>query len=76
MIPMFHKGYATHIAYSDTDGCFVGHIAEIRDVIGFHGDSVDTVREAFHIAVDDYLDARAKLGRMPHPCDDDHAPPL
>jgi len=25
----------TRVAYSEEDGCFIGHIAGIRDVIGF-----------------------------------------
>ncbi len=41
--------------YSDEDGCFVGHIAGISDIVGFHGDSVEEIRRTFHEAVDDYL---------------------
>ena len=65
MNAMTYKGYAARIAYSDDDGLFVGHIAGIRDVIGFHGDSVTELRAAFEEAVDDYLDTCAKLGRTP-----------
>jgi predicted HicB family RNase H-like nuclease len=63
-----HKGYAARVEYSEEDACFVGHIAGIRDVIGFHGDSVAVLRAAFEEAVDDYLDSCKKLGREPnHP---------
>ena len=63
-----HKGYAARVEYSEEDGCFIGHIAGIRDVIGFHGDSVVELRAAFEEAVDDYLDTCAQLGREPnHP---------
>ena len=51
MTPMTYKGYAARIEYSDEDGCFVGHIAGISDIVGFHGDSVEEVRAAFHEAV-------------------------
>ena len=68
MNTMMHKGYAARVEYSEEDGCFIGHIAGIRDVIGFHGDSVVALRTAFEEAVDDYLDTCAKLGREPnHP---------
>lgn len=62
---MRYKGYAARIEYSDKDGCFVGHIAGIRDVVGFHGESVAELRSAFEEAVDDYLETCAKLGREP-----------
>jgi predicted HicB family RNase H-like nuclease len=62
---MNYKGYAARINYSDEDGLFVGHVAGIGDVIGFHGESVQALRSAFEEAVDDYLDTCAKLGRAP-----------
>lgn len=65
MSTMVYKGYAARIEYSDEDGCFIGHIAGIKDVIGFHADSVKELREAFVEAVDDYLAACDKLGRVP-----------
>ena len=40
MKPMTYKGYAAQIEYSDEDACFVGHIAGLADVIGFHADNV------------------------------------
>jgi len=56
MKTMQYKGYAARIEYSDEDKCFVGHIAGIRDIVGFHGDSVDSLSAAFKEAVDDYLE--------------------
>jgi len=53
---MQYKGYAARIEYSDEDKCFIGHIAGIRDIIGFHGDNVDSLCTAFQEAVDDYLE--------------------
>ena len=55
MKTMTHKGYAAHIEYSDEDACFIGHVAGIADVIGFHADNVSDLRAAFATAVDDYL---------------------
>jgi len=62
---MTYKGYAVRIEYSDEDGCFVGHIAGINDIVGFHGESVAKLRAAFKEAVDDYLDTCKKLNRPP-----------
>ena len=65
MNTMTYKGYAARIEYSEADGCFIGHIAAINDVIGFHGESVAEMRQAFVEAVDDYLETCEKLGRPP-----------
>jgi predicted HicB family RNase H-like nuclease len=62
---MTYKNYAARIEYSDEDGCFIGHIAGIQDVIGFHAESVQELRKAFQEAVDDYLATCEKLGRPP-----------
>ena len=63
MNTMTYKGYAARIEYSDEDACFIGHIAGIVDVVGFHADNVQELRAAFAEAVEDYLEACAKLGR-------------
>ena len=65
MSTMTYKGFAAKIEYSDDDYCFVGHIAGIKDVIGFHADSVKELRRAFEEAVDDYLVTCEKVGRAP-----------
>ena len=65
MSVMNYKGYAARIEYSEEDGLFVGHIACIRDIVGFHGESVRELRDAFEEAVTDYLETCAKLGRTP-----------
>ncbi|MEY2864645.1 MAG: hypothetical protein RLY58_2352 [Pseudomonadota bacterium] len=62
---MSYKGYAARIEYSDEDGCFIGHIAGIRDVVGFHGESVSQLRQAFEESVDDYVATCEKLNRTP-----------
>ncbi len=63
MSTMTYKGYAARIEYSDEDGCFIGHIAGIKDVIGFHAESVKELRAAFEEAVGDYLATCEKSGR-------------
>jgi len=63
MNTMTHKGYPARIEYSEEDGCFVGHIVGINDIVGFHGETVAELRAAFEEAVDDYLETCVKLGR-------------
>ena len=65
MSVMNYKGYAARIEYSEEDGLFIGHIAGIRDIVGFHGESVQELRDAFEEAVTDYLETCSKLGRTP-----------
>jgi len=65
MRTMQYKGYAARIEYSDEDKCFVGHIAGIRDIVGFHGESVEELRIAFDEAVDDYLETCERAGISP-----------
>lgn len=66
MNTMTYKGFAARVEYSDADACFIGHIAGIRDVVGFHGESVAELRAAFEEAVDDYLATCKKLNREPN----------
>lgn len=65
MKSMKYKNYLARIEYSDEDQCFIGHIAGINDVIGFHGETVKELHCAFEEAVDDYLATCEKLGRVP-----------
>jgi predicted HicB family RNase H-like nuclease len=64
--PMTHKGYSARIEYSDEDGCFVGRVSGIRDIITFHGDSVAEIRKAFEDAVDFYLESCSARGESPN----------
>jgi predicted HicB family RNase H-like nuclease len=62
---MSYKGYTASIESSAEDQCFVGHLAGIRDIVGFHGDSVNELRQSFEEAVNDYLETCEKLGKTP-----------
>ena len=62
---MTHRGYAARIEYDDEDGILIGRIAGIRDGVGFHADTVEDLRAAFHEAVEDYLETCAKVGKEP-----------
>jgi predicted HicB family RNase H-like nuclease len=62
MNTMLYKGYSARIEFDEEDRIFVGHLAGIRDIVGFHGSSVDELQAAFHEAVNDYVAHCAKLG--------------
>ena len=65
MNTMTHNGYSARVEFDAEDRIFVGHIAGIRDIVGFHGESVDELEAAFREAVDDYLAACKKLKQAP-----------
>ena len=62
---MSYKGYTARIEYDDEDGIFFGRIAGISDGVGFHADTVEDLRAAFHEAVEDYIEICAKVGKEP-----------
>jgi predicted HicB family RNase H-like nuclease len=62
---MSYKSYSARIEYDDDDGIFTGRIAGIRDGVGFHADTVEALRDAFHEAVEDYIETCAKTGKEP-----------
>ncbi len=66
---MKYKNYSAHIEYSEEDVCLVGHIAGITDIIGFHGDTIPEIQQAFEEAVDDYLETCQRINKQPQqPC--------
>ena len=65
MSSLTYKGYVARIEFDPDDLIFVGRIAEINDVIGFHADTTEALVVAFHEAVDDYIETCAKIGKRP-----------
>ena len=65
MTAMTYKGYAARIEFDAEDEIFTGRIAGIPDVIGFHAETVEELKLAFHEAVDDYVAACEKVGKSP-----------
>ena len=62
---MTYQGYSARVEFEDENGIFTGRIAGIRDGVGFHADTVDGLRAAFHDAVEDYLETCAAVGKDP-----------
>ena len=65
MNSMTYKGYTARVEYSEEDGCFVGHLIGMRDIVGFDATTVKQLQSRFRKAVDDYLWASEQLGAKP-----------
>jgi predicted HicB family RNase H-like nuclease len=53
------------VEFSEEDQVFHGKVIGIKDLISFEGDSVKTLTEDFHNAVDEYIDFCKKSGKQP-----------
>jgi predicted HicB family RNase H-like nuclease len=62
---MKYKNYEAVIRYDEEDQILHGRVLNVRDVISFHGKSIEEVRQTFEEAVDDYLADCAEQGRDP-----------
>ena len=60
---MKYKNYIARIEYDEVDRIFVGHLAGIKDIVGFHGSTVDELEQAFRESVDNYLAICEETGR-------------
>ena len=61
---MKYKGYIAHIEYDEEDRIFVGHLAGIKDIVGFHGTTVNELESAFQESVNNYIAIGEKTGRL------------
>ena len=59
------RGYSATVEFDSEDMILTGRIAGLNDVIGFHAETPAALVEAFHEAVDDYLETCAKAGKQP-----------
>jgi predicted HicB family RNase H-like nuclease len=65
MNTLTYKGYAAVVEFDSEDLILVGRIAGIEDQISFHAEDGPSLVEAFHEAVDDYLQTCAAIGKPP-----------
>ncbi len=61
-----YNGYTAKIEFDPDDNILFGNIIGIQDTVGFHGESVSEVKNAFHEAVEFYLESCKKAGREPN----------
>ncbi len=60
---MKYRGYTARIEFDEVDRIFVGHLAGIKDIVGFHGTTVDELENAFRESVDHYIAISEERGR-------------
>ena len=62
---MTYKGYSAAVEFDADDEIFFGKLAGIRDGVGFHADTVAELKASFRVAVDDYIETCARIGKAP-----------
>ena len=62
---MEYKGYYGTVNFSAADGVLFGKVIGVNSLISFEGDSVQSLKEDFEGAVDDYLELCAESGIQP-----------
>jgi predicted HicB family RNase H-like nuclease len=60
-----YRDYTGSIDFSEEDEVFHGKVIGIKNLISFEGESVQTLTEDFHNAVDEYLEYCEKNGKQP-----------
>ena len=65
MNTMTYKGYTATVEYSEEDGCLIGRLIGMRDIVAFDAASVSELRKQFRKAVEHYPRASEKLGLAP-----------
>ena len=61
-----YKGYIGSVGFSEKDNVFFGKIEGIDGLVNFEGESVKELTDAFHEAVEDYLEYCKEEGIEPH----------
>jgi predicted HicB family RNase H-like nuclease len=62
---LHYRGYVGSIEFSEEDAVFHGKVVGIKSLVSFEGDSVNTITEDFHDAVDEYLEYCEEKGIEP-----------
>lgn len=60
-----YKGYRAVIGYDANDRILVGEVFGIKDILSFHGNSIDELENMFHQSIDNYLELCIKIGKEP-----------
>ena len=66
MNTLTYKGYIGSVSFSEKDNVFFGKIEGSNGLVNFEGESVKELTDAFHEAVDDYLEYCKEEGIEPH----------
>ena len=62
---MTYNNYHAQIQYDSEDNIFYGSVIGTNDRIGFHGSTVDELRERFKNTIDEYIELCKSIGKEP-----------
>ncbi len=62
---MEYKGFYAEPYYSQEDGCFVGRILGINDIVSFEGSDANEIEARFQEAVEHHIETCKQLGQKP-----------
>lgn len=62
---MQYNGYLARIVFDEESNIFHGEVINIRDIVTFQGKSVDELKKAFEVSIEDYLDFCAERKEEP-----------
>ena len=54
MNTMQYRGYFARVEFDEADRIFVGHLAGVKDIVGFQETTVDELEQTFRESVDAY----------------------
>lgn len=60
-----YKGYYANVHFNAEDEVFYGKVIGIDDLVSFEGETAKELKQAFHEAVEDYLETCQELGKAP-----------
>lgn len=65
MNTMTYRGYTARIEYDDRDDIFFGRVLGVQSIIGFHGTTVDELRQDFENAINFMIEDGLARGEAP-----------
>lgn len=60
-----YNGYHATVTYDADNEIFVGEVFGITDSLGFHGSSIEELKQMFANSIDNYLDMCRHFGKKP-----------
>lgn len=60
-----YKGFTARIEFDPDDKIFFGRVLGVREIIGFHGETVKELVTDFHNAINHYLELCRQRGEKP-----------
>jgi len=62
---MTYRGYTARVVFDERDNIFVGRVLGIREIIGFHGETVAELRADFEASIDFMIEDCKSRGIAP-----------